>query len=58
MKEFTEITAAYERLGDAIYKESSLNERERSLVKLALAAGTGSQSEAHSQVRKGLIFGL
>lgn len=58
LKEYPEIATAYENLGDAIHKEGSLNERERALVKLALAAGARSEGSTHSQVRKGLKLGL
>jgi len=58
LKEYPEIATAYENLGDAIHKEGSLNERERTLVKLALAAGARSEGATHSQVRKSLKLGL
>ncbi|MFA7421048.1 MAG: carboxymuconolactone decarboxylase family protein [Melioribacteraceae bacterium] len=58
LKEYPEIATAYENLGDAIHKEGSLNERERALVKLALAAGARSEGATHSQVRKSLKLGL
>lgn len=54
LKEYPEIAVAYEQLGDAVHHSGTLNERERALVKLALAAGSKMEGAVHAQVRKAL----
>lgn len=53
-----EVWQAYERLGAAIAEAGPLEPRERRLVKLALAIGSGSEGAVHSHVRRGLSEGL
>jgi alkylhydroperoxidase/carboxymuconolactone decarboxylase family protein YurZ len=53
-----QIAEAYERLAGECHKSGPLNERERSLVKLGVAIGSGMEGSVHSQVRKSLDAGL
>ena len=54
LKDYPEIAVAYETLGDAIHKEGSLTEKERTLVKLAISAGAKMEGAVHAQVRKAI----
>ena len=58
LKEYPEIAAAYERLGDAVHNYGALNDKERAIVKLSLAAGAKLEGVVHSQVRKAIKTGL
>ena len=49
---------AYEALGAAAAESGPLEQREVRLVKLGLAAASGSEGAVHSAVRKGLEAGL
>ncbi len=53
-----EVWKAYEALGHATSTAGPLSERERRLVKLALAIGTGSEGATHSHARRGQAEGL
>jgi alkylhydroperoxidase/carboxymuconolactone decarboxylase family protein YurZ len=53
-----QIASAYERLSDECQKAGPLNERERALAKLGIAAGSHMEGSVHSQVRKALDIGL
>jgi len=57
-KENPQIAEAYEQLASECNKSGPLNQRERSLVKLGIAVGSGMEGSVHSQVRKGLDAGL
>jgi 4-carboxymuconolactone decarboxylase len=52
------IAEAYENLAAECHKSGPLNERERSLVKLGIAIGSGMEGSVHSQIRKALDAGL
>jgi len=52
------IAEAYEKLATECHQCGPLNERERSLVKLGIAIGSGMEGSVHSQVRKALDAGL
>ena len=52
------IAEAYESLASECHKGGPLNDRERILVKLGIAIGSGVEGSVHSQVRKGLDAGL
>jgi 4-carboxymuconolactone decarboxylase len=58
MKKHPHLAAAYERLSDECQKSGPLNERERALAKLGIAAGSHMEGSVHSQVRKALDAGL
>lgn len=55
---YPEVTQAYESLAAAIHDASSLSDRERQLVKLALSIGAGLEGATHSHTRRGLELGL
>ncbi|MFY2825595.1 carboxymuconolactone decarboxylase family protein [Ruegeria sp. MALMAid1280] len=49
---------AYAALGSATAQAGSLTDRERRLVKLALAIGAASEGAVHSHSRRGLAEGI
>lgn len=53
-----DIWAAYADLGAATAKAGNLTDRERRLVKLALAIGVGSEGAVHSHTRRALAENL
>ncbi len=55
---YPEIAEAYEALAQAAHAAGSLSDRERQLVKLALAIGAGLEGASHSHARRGLEQGL
>lgn len=56
--QFPEIWESYAALGERCAEAGPLNARTRHLVKIALAAGAGSEGAVHSHVRRGLAEGL
>lgn len=56
-KEFPEVAKAYEELGSAVHKSGPLNEKTRSLVKLAISTGAGMEGAVHSHTRKAVEAG-
>ncbi len=57
-KENPRIAEAYEKLASECHNSGPLSEKERSLVKLGIAIGSGMEGSVHSQIRKGLDAGL
>lgn len=57
-QKYPEIFTAYNALGATIHSESSLNERERALVKLGMAVGAQHEGALHAHVRKALDAGI
>jgi len=57
-KAFPQIAAAYENLAGECHNAGSLNKRDRALVRLGIAIGSGMEGSVHSQVRKALDEGL
>ncbi|HWU56365.1 MAG TPA: carboxymuconolactone decarboxylase family protein [Rhizomicrobium sp.] len=55
---FPEIWESYATLGQRCAEAGPLDARTRHLVKIALAAGAGSEGAVHSHVRRGLAEGL
>ncbi|WP_425416272.1 carboxymuconolactone decarboxylase family protein [Oricola indica] len=53
-----DIWAAYSALGKAASDSGPLNERERRLVKLALAIGANSEGAVHSHARRAKSEGI
>ena len=53
-----EVWKAYAALGEATASAGELSERERRLVKLALAIGVGSEGAVHSHTRRGVSEGI
>jgi alkylhydroperoxidase/carboxymuconolactone decarboxylase family protein YurZ len=56
-KDFPEIAKAYEALGTAVHKSGPLNEKSRSLIKLAISSGAGLEGAVHSHTRKAIDAG-
>lgn len=57
-RRFPEIWESYAALGEQCAEAGPLDARIRHLVKIALAAGAGSEGAVHSHVRRGLAEGL
>jgi alkylhydroperoxidase/carboxymuconolactone decarboxylase family protein YurZ len=57
-KRYPSVWKAYAALGEQVAVVGPLNERERRLVKLALAIGAGTEGGTHSHARQGLSEGL
>jgi alkylhydroperoxidase/carboxymuconolactone decarboxylase family protein YurZ len=57
-KRFPRVWKAYVELGEEAARAGPLNERERRLVKLGLAIGSGSEGGTHSHARQALAQGL
>ncbi|MDA3856941.1 MAG: carboxymuconolactone decarboxylase family protein [Roseovarius sp.] len=53
-KKHPDVWSAYSALGSAVADTGGLNEREKRLVKLALAIGAGSEGAVHSHARRAL----
>jgi len=56
--EYPKVAEAYENLATECHKAGPLSKKERSLVQLGVAIGSGMEGSVHSQVRKGLDAGL
>jgi 4-carboxymuconolactone decarboxylase len=57
-RQHPEIAESYEELAAACRKAGPLSERDRALVKIGIAIGSGMEGSVRSQVRKGLDAGL
>jgi alkylhydroperoxidase/carboxymuconolactone decarboxylase family protein YurZ len=57
-KRYPRVWDAYTKLGEEVAAAGSLSERERRLVKLALAIGSSSEGATHAHARQGLAEGL
>ena len=55
--DFPEVALAYEALGTAVHNAGSLNEKMRSLIKLAISTGAGMEGAVHSHTRKAIDAG-
>ncbi|MFN3228135.1 MAG: carboxymuconolactone decarboxylase family protein [Hyphomicrobiales bacterium] len=53
-----DVWKAYQALGEASANAGPLSDREKRLVKLALAVGAGSEGAVHSHARRGVAEGL
>ncbi|MFZ6009415.1 MAG: carboxymuconolactone decarboxylase family protein [Bacteroidota bacterium] len=58
LQKFPEVGQAYEKLGDAIYQQSLLNERERALIKLAISGSHMFHSALKAHIRKASAAGV
>ncbi len=56
--EYPEVASAYDALASAALQAGPLSERERQLVKLALAVGAGLEGATHSHTRRSLEQGI
>jgi len=57
MAEFPEVGGAYEAYGEAVGKAGPLDEKTRSLVKLAISVGARMEGAAKSHAHKALFAG-
>jgi alkylhydroperoxidase/carboxymuconolactone decarboxylase family protein YurZ len=57
-EQYPDVWKAYQALGEASSKAGPLSDREKRLVKLALAVGAGSEGAVHSHARRGTSEGL
>lgn len=57
-REHPELVAAYERFASVAHDAGPLSDRERRLVKLAIAATSGSEGATHSHARQALSAGM
>jgi 4-carboxymuconolactone decarboxylase len=57
-QKYSRIASAYENLASECHQLGPLNERDRTLVKLGIAAGSHTEGSVHSQVRKALDLGF
>ncbi len=57
-EEFPDVWSAYSALGEAVAEAGPLSERERRLVKLALAIGAASEGAVHSHARRAATEGI
>jgi AhpD family alkylhydroperoxidase len=55
--DYPEAAAAYEKLGEAVHKAGSLNDKTRALIKLAISTGARMEGAVHSHTRKALKAG-
>ena len=55
---FAEVWKAFKQLGDSCHEAGPLDEKNRRLVKLALAMGAGLEGATHSAVRNALAAGV
>jgi 4-carboxymuconolactone decarboxylase len=58
VKSHPEIAEAYENLSEKCQESGPLDQRERLLVKLGIAIGSGVEGSVRSQVRKALDAGM
>jgi AhpD family alkylhydroperoxidase len=56
-QDYPEIFQAYENLGSSVHSAGPLNEKTRSLIKLAIAAGARLEGAVKSHTRKALDAG-
>jgi len=56
-EDYPDVASAYEALGSAVHNAGPLDEKTRSLIKLAISTGAGLQGAVHSHVRKALKAG-
>jgi alkylhydroperoxidase/carboxymuconolactone decarboxylase family protein YurZ len=55
---YPEVAKAYDALGDAAHRAGPLGDRERQLVKLALAIGAGLEGATHAHTRRAVALGI
>ena len=57
-RDHPELIEAYERFASVAHEAGPLNDRERRLVKLAIAIASGSEGATHSHARQALDDGI
>ncbi len=55
--DFPEVANAYESLGNAVHNAGPLDEKTRSLIKLAISTGARLEGAVHSHARKAIKAG-
>lgn len=55
--DYSEVSQAYEMLGNAIHKAGPLDDKTRALIKLAISTGARLEGAVHSHTRKALAAG-
>jgi 4-carboxymuconolactone decarboxylase len=58
MQEYPEVGKAYSILGDSVHHAGPLNEKTRSLIKIAISGGAKMQGAFHAHVRKARLVGV
>ena len=58
IEKYPEVGKSYEKLGEAVHKSGSLDEKTRALIKLAISTGAQLEGGVHSHTRKALKVGL
>lgn len=58
MEDYTQVGKAYEELGDAVHKAGPLDDKTRSLIKLAISIGARLEGAVHSHARKAVKAGV
>ncbi len=58
LKKYPEVGEQYEKLGEAVHNQGPLDERERTLVKMAISGSHLFQSAFKSHVRKAIDAGV
>lgn len=56
--DYPQVANAYSNLGDAVHSAGPLDNKTRTLIKLALSAGARMEGAVHSQTRKALEAGI
>jgi 4-carboxymuconolactone decarboxylase len=56
-KDYPNVAEAYEKLGTAVHTAGPLDDKTRSLIKLAISVGARLEGAVHSHVRKALDVG-
>ncbi|MBZ0301160.1 MAG: carboxymuconolactone decarboxylase family protein [Anaerolineae bacterium] len=55
---YPEVASAYDALGDAAHQAGPLSDRERQLIKLALAVSAGLEGATHAHTRRAVELGI
>lgn len=56
-EDYPEIAEAYDQMGNAVHTAGPLDDKTRSLIKLALSTGAGLEGAVHSHTKKALEKG-
>ena len=57
-EDYSDVTTAYESMGDAVHNAGPLDEKTRALIKLAISTGARLEGAVHSHVRKAVNAGV
>lgn len=57
-QDYPDIASAYEKLGNAVHSSGPLDDKTRSLIKLAISAGAGLEGAVHSHTSKAIELGI